>query len=224
MLKIIFLSLIITIFNTPFAVSQETKESPYDKVPTKLWGKNLIVIDSDYESFMFNRLQPFKLMHKKDKTKLVRSDIKDKINTEIDNLRTSKYYEIFIHDMNFDGIISKEDLDESLRLEYLALPMSDQQRRRDNKRKKIMEADLNNDGEISLKEASTIDEEYKNKKIEDIKNRLEPYFEYGDLNNDDIVTLDEMKELASNTFKILDLDGNSVISIEEFHAYREYTK
>ncbi|MGD9639407.1 MAG: hypothetical protein AB7U85_10215 [Alphaproteobacteria bacterium] len=222
MFKIILLSLIITIFNTPIAISQETKEKLYDKIPSKLFNKSIGTVGGgDFEAFNYRMIAPFR-SSTRGKMYLERSDIKDMIDAKIYEFRMFKVISMLSRDKNYDGVISQEDLDKILKAKFLENPTTEEQKKINEEQAEIMKDDLNKDGEISLKEANYVDDEYKNKIIDDIKNRLEPYFEYGDFNNDNIVTLDEMRQLVSNIFNILDLDGSSFISTEEFQAYKQY--
>lgn len=131
-----------------------------------------------------------------------------------------------IYDLNLDGDITMEEVDEYIEIglrrgrfsHYSSL------KRIEKLKKELKRLDLDQDGIVSYKERGTISEHEINKvRASGTLRALWSYLSL-DPNGDGVMTVHELETLAQNHFKSVDIDGDKIISSDELLTMKKRRK
>ena len=154
----------------------------------------------------------------KDNKALTSKDIERLTNAYTNNIRSEKLSRMVLYDLNFDGVIDKEEV--RIQIEK-KLRHSHNEEYISNQVNKIFESDVNQDDKISYDEMSILleGEKEQHRSWREISNAIA--LQNLDPNKDNILTDKELETLARGAFRVLDLDKDMKTSDDEFKKYRE---
>lgn len=185
----------------------------YQKIPIVFTG--YFQTQSSIEDALLRATAEFRRLTK-DGQSLTIEDVKQKEDENVQQERIRQLTSLIRYDLNFDTKVTREEIEQALnsqnggRTSINTQYISEQSER-------LMSHDTDGDGVLSYAEMSTLRSEGPRRNHRSSQ-QIGQYMSM-DTNKDGIVTVDELQKSLRDSFAIVDLDGNSVISSEEYKAF-----
>lgn len=157
-----------------------------------------------------NQTVGFVRRYGEDKNTFTRADMQSLQEKEIKSARNRQFTSLIRHDENFDAVVTESEIRHSLK--------SMDSRRTDDwidrQARTQMKHDIDGNGEITLREMSTLDEKLRAQASKRSQDKYESYLSL-DPNGDGVLTVAELDMLARKAFATIDADGDGILTDDD---------
>lgn len=201
-----------------FAKSEPERYGSYAEIPSILKTRS----SSYKEQYISNILANIR-QYGRTKMAIDAEDVKGFMERDARQRRISKINEFVRYDLDFNGEVTRDEIEDAIKAEYANYSGFGEYRTYDDTRTsrvmtEFLKFDVNGDQVVTYQEIGSSpfvsnQTTVRNSPITDLL-ALDP-------NSDGVLTLDELKNLAERAFATLDSDGDGIISQSERKAFDE---
>lgn len=200
------------------AVPHDTIE-PYDTytaIPQALrknFGRNI------YREQYISTILKFVRQNAQNQTSLTQQDFEKRKQTLLTAAKKRQIADIIVYDVDLDGTVTFDEIQDTLFKRHPQLEDSKQTQHLNYIMRDIKPVDHNHDGVITYKEMGTLGPKELKKLATGILSTYHAYLSL-DPNQDQTLTIEELRHLAEKAFITVDLDRDSIISDKEMTLYK----
>lgn len=149
-----------------------------------------------------------------DEISLTVADIERADQRETIRMRRQQIGNLIQYDLNFDGEINKQEIEEGFQLQRAGQGYELNPERISAQVKTLMKHDLDGDGKITYTEMAAIKNDMQRTRQTQRSGQLNDYMAF-DENKNGSLSIEELRKAARKAFATIDADGNSIVSSEE---------